>query len=75
MEKPLKHQRRLGLAKIVMISKLTLYLIEMPFYAFANRAGLNQAALVYYVCYWKYDVYDPTLVDLTSMCQHESLFI
>ena len=35
---------------------------------FANRAGPDKAALirVYCVCLWKYDISDPTLVDLTS---------
>ena len=46
---------------------LTLYLIETPFNTFANRADLDQAALVDdSVCSWKYDIYDPIQVDLTS---------
>ena len=69
---------------------LTLYPIETPFDAFANRADPDQAALVraawsvstlfaYGNMTWKYDISDPTLVVLTrilySMYQHESLFI
>ena len=67
---------------------LTLYLIETPFNAFANRAGPDQAALVrttwsgstLFAYGWKYDISDPTIVDLTSnffaLCTiHESLFI
>ena len=30
---------------------------------------------VYSVCLWKYDISDQTLVDLTSIYLHESLFI
>ena len=39
-----------------------------PLYTFANRADLDQAALVllFSVCLWKYDISDPTHVDLTS---------
>ena len=44
---------------------LTLYLIEKPFNAFVNRAVSDQIR-VYYNCLWKYDISDPTLVDLTS---------
>ena len=60
---------------------LTLYLIEIPFNVFANKADADQTALtscltrVYSVCLWKYDISDPTLVDLasiSSMYQHES---
>ena len=53
-------------------SDTTLYLKEKPFNDFANRADLDQAALVraacsgvYSVCSWKYDISDPTQVDLT----------
>ena len=51
----------------------TLYLIEMPFNAFANRAHPDQAALVRAAwsgstlfAYGNNIRYDPTLVDLTS---------
>ena len=44
-----------------------------PFNAIANRADPDQAALVksclirvYSVCLWKYEISDPTHVDLTS---------
>ena len=47
--------------------------METAFNTFANRADPDQAALtqaalvqVYYVCLWKYDVSDPTQLDLTS---------
>ena len=48
--------------------ELTLYLNETRFNAFANKADQDQAALarVYSICLWKYDLSDPTLVDLTS---------
>ena len=50
--------------------RLTLYLIDTPYNAFANKADLDQAALlrVNSVCLWKYDISDPTLMDLTSNC-------
>ena len=67
---------------------LILYLIEVPFDTFANRADPDQAALVRPVCsgsslfaYGNMIRYDPTPVDLTSnffvlytMYKHESLF-
>ena len=42
---------------------LTIYFKETPFNAFANRADPDQVALV---CSWKYDISDPTQVDLTG---------
>ena len=52
---------------------LTLYLIEMPFNAFANKADPDQAALVraawsgsILFAYGNMIGYDPTLEDLTS---------
>ena len=51
---------------------LTLYLIEMHFNVFANRADPDQAAhkscliRIYSVCLSKYDISDPILVDLAS---------
>ena len=47
---------------------LTVYLIEAFFDTLANRAVPDQAALVrvYFVCLWKCDKSDPTLVDLTG---------
>ena len=66
---------------------LTLYLIEMPFYTFANRAHPDQAALVRAACsgstlfaYGNMIRYDPTLVvDLTSdfivVCTNVKVYI
>ena len=63
------------LERIKMMMPLTHYLIKTPyiyFNAFANTADPDQAALksclirVYSVCLWKYDISDPTLVDLRS---------
>ena len=50
---------------------LTLYLIETHFNAFANRADpdriYNSCIIrVCSVCLWKYDIADPTLVELAS---------
>ena len=49
---------------------LTLYLIERPFNAFANRADPDQLELQdegqLCLIKWKYDISDPTLADLTS---------
>ena len=41
----------------------------MPFNTFANRADPYQAALVrvYSIYLWKYDISDPTLVNLISI--------
>ena len=58
---------------ILISSVSTLYLTEMPFNTFANRANPNQAALVRAAwsgstlfAYGNTMRYDPTLVDLTS---------
>ena len=53
----------------ILFNSLTLYLIETPFYTFANRADQDQAALVRsgssLFDYGNMIRYDPTLVDLT----------
>ena len=58
--------------KKLLAVKLTLYLMATPFNNFANRVNLNRAAVVELPdhgllgCLWKYDISDPTLVDLIS---------
>ena len=51
------------------LGDLTLYLIETLFNSFVNRADPDQAALVDLadqglLCLYKYDISDPTVVDL-----------
>ena len=62
---------------------LTLYLIERPFKAFANRADPDQAALVRsgstLFAYGNMIRCDPTLVDLTSnfsvLCTYVKVYL
>ena len=64
---------------------LTTYLIETPFNVFSNIGDPDQAALMsclirgYSVCLWKYDISDPTKVDLTSnffvLCTNMKVYI
>ena len=56
---------------IFILYLLALYLIETPLNAFADRADPGQAVLQELpdqglLCIWKYNISDPTLVDLTS---------
>ena len=68
-----------------MVGSLTLYLVEKPFNTCKQsrpRSGSSCKSClirVYSVCLWKYDISDPTLLDVTrnfySMYKRESLFI
>ena len=63
---------------------LTVYLMEMPFGTFANRADPDQAALIYkrvysFIAYGNRIRYDPTLLDLASnffvLCSNMKVYL
>ena len=67
-------------------STWTLYLIETTFNTFANRNRSRSGSSwksclirVYSVCWWKYDISDPTLEDLTSnffvLCTNMKIYL